>query len=226
MIRPNTRLWTGAAVLALSILAAGTLAAQPGAQQIDNDEKQEFGLSVGEVSGGNPNASTATVPASLAFNAGVAVEANYAHKVRDHKFGTVYWELEALGSPLRYVTGVPATASHEMHSVFVTPGVKLQFLPKDVWSPWIAGGGGYAFYDSSSQSIGGTVTGGGASSTGGTKSTYAVDFGGGVDFAAAKRLVLRGAIRGFYTGNPNFGVPTSGGLFNFVISAGIVWRSK
>jgi opacity protein-like surface antigen len=188
----------------------------------------EVALTVGEVSGGSPNASTPAVPnagvAALNLNAGVAVGFNYAHKIRQVKYADISWEIEALGSPLRYTAGTPVIASHEVHAVFVTPGAKMTFMPKETFSPWISAGGGYAFYDSSSQSIAGGTTGGGLSSTGGTANTYAVDFGAGVDYAMSKKYVLRGEVRGFYTGNPNFGVPTTGWLFNFEIGFGLVWR--
>jgi hypothetical protein len=207
--------------LALSLLAACTLAAQQ-----TNDERREFAVTFGEISGGNPNASTPLAPAALSLNAGIAIEANFAQKIRDVPWGAIYWEVDGVGAPLRYVAGTPGAASHEMHSVYAMPGLKMQFTPKEPLSPWIAAGGGYAFYDASGTAIQGGPTGGGASSSGGTKNTYAVDFGGGIDYAMGKRYVLRGTVRGIYTGNPNFGVPTSGGLWNFVISGGIVWRSS
>ena len=59
---------------------------------------------------------------------------------------------------------------------------------------------------------------------GGSTNTYAVDFGGGMDWAMGKRYVVRAEIRGFYTGAPNFGVSASGNQFSFVIGGGLVWR--
>ncbi len=185
----------------------------------------EVALTVGEVSGGSPNASTAAAPAALNLDAGFAVGFNYAHKIREVKYANISWEIEALGSPLRYTAGTPVIASREIHDVFVTPGVKMTFMPKETFSPWISAGAGYAFYDSSSQSIALGTTGGGAKSTAGTVNTYAGDFAAGVDYAMNKHYVIRGEVRGFYTlGNLNFGVPTTGGLFNFEIGFGLVWR--
>jgi len=213
------RLNTCSTALALSLLVVGTLAAQQA-----NDERQEFGIIVGELSGGNPNASTPTVPGALTLDSGVAFEASFASKIRDLNFGSVYWEVDGLAGPMRYLAGIPATATHELRSVYLTPGVRLQFMPKEALSPWVAAGAGYAFYDTSGSSIAGSTTGGGTTSTAGTTNTYAVDFGAGVDYAIGKRYVLRGEVRGFYTGSPNFGVPTPGGQFNLVIGGGIVWR--
>lgn len=210
------RLSTVCVVTILSLAGAGS--------GLLRAQSSEVALTVGEVSGGNPNASTPGAPASLNLNAGVAVGFNYAHKIREVKYANISWEIEALGSPLRYTAGTPVIASRELHGVFVTPGLKMTFKTDSPFSPWISAGGGYAFYDSSSQSLAGGTTGGGASSTAGTANTYAVDFAGGVDYAMNKHYVLRGEVRGFYTGNPNFGVPVSGGLFNFEIGFGLVWR--
>ncbi len=221
----SMRLSTCSTALALSILAAFTLSAQQ-----SGDEHQEFALTVGELSGGNPSLSpaltnNAVVPLALSLNAGVSVGANFARKIKDVPWGAVYWEMEALGGPLRYVTGTPATAAHEIHSVFLTPGVKMVFTPKEVLSPWVAAGGGAAYYNSSGTSIGGGPTGGGTSGSADNRVTYAVDFGAGVDYAMNKKYTLRGEVRGFYTGSPGFGVATTGGLFNFEIGFGLVWRS-
>jgi hypothetical protein len=103
--------------------------------------------------------------------------------------------------------------------VYATPGVRLQFASQERVTPWLDGGAGYAFYDSSGTNIAGTATG-----SSGTANTYAVEFGGGVDIVASKRYTIRGAAQGFYTGDPNYGVTATGGQFNFVISGGLVWR--
>ncbi len=124
-----------------------------------------------------------------------------------------------MGSPFRHLSGAPASATSDVRSVFLTPGVRMQFTSQERITPWIDGGAGYAFYDSS----GTNIAGGGAGSSTYTN-TYAVEFGGGVDIVASKKYVIRGAAQGFYTGNPNYGVAATGGQFNFVISGGIVWR--
>ena len=65
----------------------------------------------------------------------------------------------------------------------MTPGVRLQFAQQERITPWIDAGAGYAFYDSS-----GTSIGGGSTPSSGAKSTYAVDFGAGVDIVASKSM--------------------------------------
>jgi opacity protein-like surface antigen len=219
--RHSMRLSTCLTALALSLLAAFTLSAQQ-----SGDERQEFALTVGELSGGNPSLSAAltnasVVPLGLSLNAGFAVGGNYARKIKDVPWGSVYWEVDALGEPNRYVAGAPVTATHAIRSVYLTPGLKMVFTPKEALSPWIVAGTGLAYYNSSGTSIGGGPTIGGSAN----RITYAVDFGAGVDYALNKKYTLRGEVRGFYTGDPNFGVATPGGLFSFEIGFGVVWRS-
>jgi hypothetical protein len=197
------RLITFSTALALWVLAAGIAAAQA-----NNDEKQEFALTAGELSGTNPSFPGNTIT----LGAGVAVEANYARKIRDYQWGALYWEVDALGGPLRYLSAVPS--SHPLRSVFAAPGVKMQFLPTERWSPWIAGGGGYAFY---SASLPGTTL---------YTDTYAVDFGAGVDYAVRPHLAIRGDMRGYFTGGPDLGIGRTSGQFNFSIGGGVVWKFK
>ena len=157
---------------------------------------------------------------ALTLGSSVAFGANYAHKFNDkQKWASLYWEINALASPFRHLSGVPASATSDVRSFYVTPGVRMQFASQERITPWIDGGAGYAFYDSSGTNIGGGGTGSSANTN-----TYVVEFGGGVDIVASKTYVIRGAAQGFYTGNPNYGVAATGGQFNFVISGGIVWR--
>jgi hypothetical protein len=206
------KLSTWAAVLIFSLAAAYPVAAQ---SVTSNEGRREFGVSIGELSSGAPNAA-----GNLDLNAGVAVELSFAQKIRDLSFGSLYWEVEALTGPLRRVDGTPVTATHTVRSIYVTPGLRLQFMPKDPVSPWLSAGGGYAFYNSDNTAIDG------GPAAGGTKHTYAIDFGGGVDYAFGKSYAVRGEARGFFTGSPKFGTPADNGLFNFVISGGLVWRFK
>ena len=196
--------------LSLSLVAAFTLSAQrPG------DEKQEFAVTVGELSGSNPGATAGT----LALGNGIAFQANFARKTRDWSWGSLYWEVNGLYNPLRYLSGTPTAATHKIWSLYATPGVKLQLAPHEWLSPYIVAGGGYALYGESKSSIGGGVAG-----VSGHTNRAAVEIGGGFDFKVGKSYLLRADARGFYTGGPNFGVDTPGGQFNFVISGGVVWR--
>lgn len=192
----------------LALTAVGTVSAQ--------QSNSEFAVTIGALSGSNPNVSSD----SLVLGSSPAFGANYARKFNDKKsWASLYWEINALGSPFRHLSGFPVSATSDIRSFYVTPGVRMQFTSQERITPWIDAGAGYAFYDSSGTNIAGAATG-----SSGYTNTYAVEFGGGVDIVASKTYVIRGAAQGFYTGNPNYGVAATGGQFNFVISGGIVWR--
>ncbi|HEU5020730.1 MAG TPA: hypothetical protein VFT60_02530 [Bryobacteraceae bacterium] len=181
-----------------------------------NEGNREFAVSVGELSSGQPNAAAG----SLDLNAGIALELSFAQKIRELRFGTLYWEVAALTGPLRRVDGTPVSATHTIRSIYATPGLRLQFTPQEPLSPWLVAGAGYAFYNSDNTAIDG------GPAAGGSKHTYAIDFGGGMDYAFGKSYAVRAEARGYYTGSPKFGTPADNGLFNFVISGGLVWRFK
>jgi opacity protein-like surface antigen len=201
------------AVLIFSLAAVYPVAAQ---SVTSNEGRRELGVSIGELSSGAPNAAGG----QLDLNAGIAIELSFAQKIRDFGFGSLYWEVDSLVGPLRRVDGTPLTATHTVRSIYATPGLRLRFTPKEPVSPWLAAGAGYAFYNSDNTAIDG------GPAAGGSKHTYAIDVGGGVDYALGKSYVLRGEARGFYTGSPRFGTPSDNGLFNFVVSGGLVWRFK
>jgi hypothetical protein len=202
------RLSTCLAALALTLAAVCTVSAQ--------QSGSEFAVTIGALSGNNPN----TASGLLVLGSSPAFEANYARKFSDkQKWASLYWEINALASPFRHLSGIPVSATSDVRSFYVTPGVRLQFASQERITPWLDGGAGYAFYDSSGTNIAGAASGSSA-----TTNTYAVEFGGGVDIVASKTYIIRGAVQGFYTGNPSYGVPATGGQFNFVVSGGIVWR--
>jgi len=182
------------------------------AQQSDS----EFAVTVGTLSGSNPNAPSG----GLTLGSSAIFGANYARQFsHTHSWAALYWEVNALASPFRHLSGVPSIATSDIRSFYVTPGVRMQFASQERITPWIDGGAGYAFYDSSATDIAGVAAGNSRYTN-----TYAVEFGGGVDIVANKRYIIRGAAQGFYTGHPDYGVPATGGQFNFVISGGLVWR--
>ncbi len=195
-------------VLPTLLIAAAALMAGPLFAQ------SEFALGVGELSGSSPSAAGG----ALSLNSNVAVEGNYARKFRETGWANLYWEVDGIYGPIRYLTGTPATVPNDIHSVFVMPGLKLQFAAKEPISPWIAVGGGYAYYGASKASIAGGASGVGSTSTGGA------DFGVGFDFSTGRKYALRADLRGNYTGNPKLGIPASGGQFNLAIGLGLVWR--
>ncbi len=204
------KLTASTTALAISLLAASTVLAQTSA----NNEKQEFAVTLGAMSGSSPTPAVGT----LALGSGVAFEASYARNILGFNWAKLYWEADGLYSPVRHLSGTTAGVTSAIHSVYVTQGFKLQFSPDEKISPWLWAGDGLSFYNSSTNGLGGGTV------AGGNRFGGNIAFGGGVDIATGKKYVIRGDVRCYYTGRPNFDVATSGGQFNFVLSGGIVWR--
>jgi hypothetical protein len=101
----------------------------------------------------------------------------------------------------------------------VLPGLRVKFRPAASWSPYLAAGLGYALYEQSHFRIDGEPNPA-------PRFTHrgAVGFGGGVDFKVWRFVGGRVEVRDFYSGNPSFNVPLSGGQHNLVAGGGIVLK--
>jgi hypothetical protein len=199
------------------------LAAASNAQTlIDKDHsKNEVGLvigatetpSVGLVRGGNIN-----------FNSSLALGLEYDRRF----FGaqtTVSGGLDFLASPFDVKASYPPSdVSPEYAYLFLSPHVKLKFNSVGTWQPWVVFGGGYADFAPAEPRNGlVNVSGHGNSGT--------LEFGGGVDtrpLITLSKVPLVGAlpvgarfeVRDFYSGKPDYGVPTVGNLQNNVSFTG------
>ena len=87
-------------------------------------------------------------------------------------------------------------------------------------SPYAAIGGGYALFEQSVNRLDGNPN---------TAPRFndrgALAFGGGLDVRVWRFVAARWEVRDFYSGNPAFNVPiTGGGLHNIVAGGGLVLR--
>jgi hypothetical protein len=124
----------------------------------------------------------------------------------------------SLASPLRDVSSSVTTATHDFSSLYLTPGIRVKFLPSSRVSPYVLVGG-YADYEQSTTLINGQPN---LPSLELARGVF--DFGAGLD---VRRLfnALRGEARDYYTGTPGYNVATiSGGQPNIVATGGFVLR--
>ena len=83
-------------------------------------------------------------PGSLTLGSSVAFGANYARRFSNTKsWAALYWEINAVGSPFRHLSGVPSGATSDIRSVYLTPGVRMQFASQERITPWVDAGAGY-----------------------------------------------------------------------------------
>jgi opacity protein-like surface antigen len=188
-------------------------AAAVGLAQEGEEHKNElaFGL------GGLPSFSRNDAP-NLSAGSGVGFQVNYGRRFLDRNRFALYGEINFLASPLRDVSSSITSATKNFASLYVTPGVRLKISPRSRISPYFAIGGGYADYEQSTAQLDGRPNPGSRQLARG-----AFDFGAGVDVHVWRFVALRGEARDYYTGAPNYNVPSiSGGQHNLVATGAFV----
>jgi hypothetical protein len=184
--------------------------------EVEATEKNEIGLLLGAIS--TPDRSTSG-QGGIGLTRNVVLQANYGRKFWEGSGAALFGEVHFAASPLQEIKSSNPSVARDYASLFVAPGVRLKLAPRSTVSPYFAVGGGYALFE---QSL--NVIGGGANP--GPRFTHrgAFMFGAGVDVRAWRFLSFRGEVRDFYSGNPTFNVPVSGGQHNMLTSGGIVLR--
>jgi hypothetical protein len=161
---------------------------------------------------------------SIHLNSSIALGAEYDRRIAGR--GTaLYVGADFLASPADVkVSFPPSQVSPSYASLFLAPHARLEFQTQGGIRPWLLFGGGYADFAPSQPRDGLVhVAGQGHSGT--------LEFGGGVDtqpLLHLKGLPLIGElpigtrleVRDFYSGQPNYGVPTKGGRQNNISFAG------
>jgi len=159
---------------------------------------------------------------SLRLGSGIALQSNFARRIFEKRSYALYGEVHFLASPLREVRSTVDTATRDVATLYVTPGVRVKFAPRSRVSPYLAGGGGLAWYEQSRTQLNGSPNAAPRELLRG-----AFGLGGGVDVGVLRWLALRGEIRDFYTGAPAYNLAwIRGGQHNVAIGAAFVirWR--
>ena len=104
--------------------------------------------------------------------------------------------------------------------LFVTPAARVNLFPVTAVSPWVSLGVGFGhFGQSSNLAFGGTNPG--KSTTSAT-----LEAGLGLDVRLISRVYLRGEVRDFWSGHPDFPLaPTANSRqHNYFVAGGAYWR--
>jgi hypothetical protein len=144
--------------------------------------QQEVTLSVGAHGGGDKTTNAAW-------------QANYSVGLRKGDKASLFGEVHLLASPNRKNQIANPQASRDEAALFLTPGLRVSFLPKGRLSPFLAGGYGWGSYEQSALLQNGAPFSGSRTTNHG-----AVQFGGGMDVKAFQWLAFRGDLRNFYSG--------------------------
>lgn len=200
-----------------SLFVGFTFVAWLGTKGVAQNKNNEVGLLLG-------GSIVPTATANFNIHSGLAYQATYAHRFTGNRLVGWGFEVPFVALPSQDVQSPTPSAPRNYASIFVTPGIRVTFVPTSAISPWASVGGGYARFAESTTLVTGTPN---TFKTGTNKG--ALQYGGGVDFKTPFKipvpLVLRGEIRDFYSGQPRLNVVRPGnGQHNVIISGGIVLR--
>jgi hypothetical protein len=113
-----------------------------------------------------------------------------------------------------------AVVPQDLKSLFVTPAARVNLFPTTAVSPWVSLGAGVGhFSEGSTLLFGGTNPG--KSTTG-----FVLEGGLGLDVKVWKRLSIRGEVRDFWSGEPDFPLAPTGKTrqHNYFVGGGAFWR--
>ena len=118
---------------------------------------------------------------------------NYGYRLADLGKAALYGEVHFLANPQRIVGSGVTTATRDVATIFVTPGLKLKFFPSSRVSPYATAGTGLAVFEQSTSQLNGQPN-----PVPRTINKGAFIYGGGVDLRVVRHFGLRAEVRDFY----------------------------
>ena len=188
------------------------------------DEKNEIGGLLGRVFISDQNIQNATYFDPMIHSGkGLTVEGEYARRF----IVTPIWSISAEGL-IAYNWNEKLNAGEYGHAVvplnykqlFIVPAARVNLFPTTAVSPWVSVGAGFAHF-SEDKMLDYSGVNPGKSSTG------AVIQGGiGLDVKVWRQLSIRGEVRDYWSGEPDFPLAPTGKSrqHNFFVGGGAFWR--
>jgi opacity protein-like surface antigen len=154
---------------------------------------------------------------------GLTVEGEYAR----HLIVAPIWSV-SIEAVVMYNPDVDLNAGEYGHAVvpadykqlFVTPAARVNLFPTTAVSPWVSFGAGIAHFSQGNKLVYGDTN------PGKSTTSAVIEAGAGLDVKVWKRLSVRGEVRDFYSGEPDFPLAPTGKTrqHNFFVGGGVFWR--
>ena len=184
-------------------------------------QENEIALLIGRMKPSDRSLSLNPAPAiDATFDGALTYQFNYANRVVNGEVASLHFELAVTGVPRTGVRSDNFLLPRTYSTLIFTPGLKLKAFPGGGFSPYVVGGVGVGRFSLSDTNIaGGPVPGDGSNTS------FVFNYGGGVDLNILGPLSVRGEVRDYLAGTPNFGALTlNERQHNLFIGAGIVLR--
>lgn len=208
------RFWIAALCSAVIILAVSAAA---------QDEKNEIGGIIGRTFVSDQGIKLAIPDPIIHFGKGLSFEGEYARRF----LVTPIYALSA-EVPFMYnhdmdlnAGGYPiAVVPTDLKAYFITPAARVNFFPTTAVSPWVSLGAGVGHFSQSS-----TLVYGGAN-PGKSTTGFALEGGLGLDVKVWRKISIRGEVRDFWSGEPDFPLAPTGKSrqHNYFVGGGAFWR--
>ncbi len=153
------------------------------------------------------------------FSTGFSYEANYAAQLAHVPAVSLHLEFPFVGAPTTNLTSSNLLAVNSYNAFFITPALRLKFLPGSPVSPWFSAGYGVGHFSP------GTTTQGGLTVNVPSTTKGTAQGGAGLDFhPPLLPVAIRMEARDFYTGVPNLNTLTIKARHNIFVGGGVVLR--
>jgi opacity protein-like surface antigen len=206
--------------LCVALLSVVTVLLASGMAQ---DEKNELGGILGRTFISNQGIKNASMPSVIAFGKGLTFDVDYARRFLVTPLYALSGEVVFAYNPdedLNAGSFGNAIVPPDMKELFITPAARVNFFPTTAVSPWVSLGAGFGHFSQASSLIYG------GSNPGKSTTSGVFELGLGLDVKLSKRVYIRGQVRDFWSGEPDFPLADTGKSrqHNFFVGGGAYWR--
>jgi len=211
----------GIAVLAVTLLFLGASAAARGQS---DEKKNELTGMVGRIFISDQGISGPNAPLVNPFvrsGKGLTFEVNVSRYLVFHDIFAVSGEVPAAFNLDEDLNSGSALVPIDYRQIFVTPSLRVNLFPATAVSPWVSLGGGFAHFSENSELIYQGGPNPGKSTTSGV-----LQAGLGLDVKFWRNFSIRGQVRDFWSGEPDFPLADTGKTrqHNYFVSGGVIWH--
>jgi len=156
----------------------------------------------------------------LRFGNGLTLEVNYSRYLMTSPLFAVSGEVPVVFNLDEDINSGTNVVPSDYRAYFITPAARVNLFPATAVSPWVSFGGGFGHFSEKS-----TLMSGGTN-PGKSKTTGVLQAGFGLDVRVWRRISVRGEVRDFWSGEPDFPLAPTGKTrqHNFFVGAGATWH--
>jgi hypothetical protein len=152
---------------------------------------------------------------------GLSFELNYGRHVLGNAIYGISLEVPVMFNLDEDLNGGGPIVPIDYRQIFVTPAARVNLFPTTAFSPWVSLGGGFGHFSQNKMLIYSGGANPGKSTTSGV-----LEGGFGLDVRVWRHFSVRGQVRDFWSGEPDFPLAPTGKTrqHNYFAGGGVVWH--